>query len=192
MMTFKKVTPEEAGLTNYCAYVANCQPLDFRKDGKEIRVYPAGTQDQESGYIQCGTPEYINGWLYGAVQTINDQVRPQNPEPAGILVSVALHDNESAPDGVTFLYTKEDWIHLDAERIKADFTKVLHEAARDDSLAESIYNWADFFEECRLQLQDAGYRQLREGLGDVLNVRVHGLITIGLSCSYGVIAGLMD
>ena len=98
MMTFKKVTPEEAGLTNYCAYVANCQPLDFRKDGKEIRVYPAGTQDQESGYIQCGTPEYINGWLYGAVQTINGQVRPQNPEPAGILVSVALHDNESAPE----------------------------------------------------------------------------------------------
>lgn len=59
---------------NYPAYKHNLEPLDFYqvKDNLYL-VCRAG--DDPKNYIQTGTMEYINGWLYGAVQTACGQLR---------------------------------------------------------------------------------------------------------------------
>ena len=184
----KKVRPEDVGLTNYNAYATHYMPLEFVQLGTDIRAIPAG--GSEDDWVQHGSSEYLNGWLYGAVQAACGQCQPYPPKPAGVLVSVAFHENEDGNDldGATFLYTKEDWAHLDAERVKADFSAILAAAAHEDEgIQLSIYNWADFCEECGTQLRDAGYSRLREGLGDIQNVCLCGLVTVGLNCGYGCV-----
>ena len=57
-------------LTNLNAFNANFEMLSFRYNvnNKTIYVYNELPNNQESNYIQYGSLEYINGWLYGAVQ----------------------------------------------------------------------------------------------------------------------------
>ena len=57
-------------LTNIKAFNANFKPLYFLYDSNNKKVY-AFTEEpnsQASNYVQYGSLEYINGWLYGAVQ----------------------------------------------------------------------------------------------------------------------------
>lgn len=81
-MAYEKITAEQASLTNYAPYLVHFQPLDFfcEQEGKKKMIYafPEGHGDGNC-YIQCGSPEYINGWLYGAVQVACGQHRPLSP-----------------------------------------------------------------------------------------------------------------
>ena len=55
---------------NYKAFASNFKPITIIKRGKEYFVYKKGDEpkDGEDNYIQHGSKEYIDGWLYGAVQ----------------------------------------------------------------------------------------------------------------------------
>ncbi len=67
----KKLTEKQiAQLTNIKAFEANFEPLNFlyNSDNKKIFAYSEEPNSQASNYIQYGSLEYINGWLYGAVQ----------------------------------------------------------------------------------------------------------------------------
>lgn len=59
----------------YGAYRCYYQPLSFYKDGKVIYAASAGAKDVRRDYIQCGSAEYMRGWLYGAVQVARGQHR---------------------------------------------------------------------------------------------------------------------
>lgn len=52
---------------NYAAYKANFKPLVITKQGKNYFVYKEGAEES-SDYVQFGSKEYIDGWLYGCVQ----------------------------------------------------------------------------------------------------------------------------
>lgn len=57
--------------SNYNAFITHFEPVHITKGGKTYYVY----YDNPNNYIQCGTKEYINGWLYGCVQTVCGQAR---------------------------------------------------------------------------------------------------------------------
>ena len=63
------LSDEEVSKTfsNYKAFEANFKPLRFVKRGNEYFVYKADEKDDDN-YKQHGNKDYINGWLYGAVQ----------------------------------------------------------------------------------------------------------------------------
>ena len=52
---------------NYRAFVANFSPVTIKKNGKQYYVFKKGDEDGEH-WIQYGNKDYIDGWLYGAVQ----------------------------------------------------------------------------------------------------------------------------
>lgn len=52
---------------NYAAYKANFKPLTIVKQGKDYFVYKESA-NESSDYVQFGSKEYIDGWLYGCVQ----------------------------------------------------------------------------------------------------------------------------
>lgn len=52
---------------NYRAFVANFNPITIKKNGKQYYVFKKGDEDGEH-WIQYGNKDYIDGWLYGAVQ----------------------------------------------------------------------------------------------------------------------------
>lgn len=98
-MAYTKITAEQAGLTNYAPYLTHFQPLSFfcAKDGRKKTIFacPEGHEDAKY-YIQCGSPEYINGWLYGAVQAACGQHRPLDPKESAAKLegkTLALPDN---------------------------------------------------------------------------------------------------
>ena len=59
---------------NSNAFDFNFEPVRIEKDGKQFYVYC--TKHQET-YIQlCENIDYLNGWLYGAVQCNCKMVHP--------------------------------------------------------------------------------------------------------------------
>jgi len=64
--------------SNYSAFLVHFKPLVIQKVAKDF--YRAAYQDevdrnpQDYHYIQQGTASYIDGWLYGAVQTVCGQI----------------------------------------------------------------------------------------------------------------------
>lgn len=65
--------------TNYEAFKTHFKPLVIEKIGKDeyIASYDDELKTNSQGcyWIQRGTKEYINGWLYGAVQVACGQLR---------------------------------------------------------------------------------------------------------------------
>lgn len=57
--------------SNYTAFAVWFEPVHIVKQGKSYYVYYENLNE----WIQCGTKEYINGWLYGCVQTVCGQAR---------------------------------------------------------------------------------------------------------------------
>jgi hypothetical protein len=50
---------------NLDAYLENFEPIIIKKYNKQFYVYPEGREE----YVQfCENIDYLNGWLYGAVQ----------------------------------------------------------------------------------------------------------------------------
>ena len=64
--------------SNYSAFLVHFKPLVIQEAGKHL--YRVAYQDEidrnprEYHYIQQGTAEYIDGWLYGAVQSVCGQI----------------------------------------------------------------------------------------------------------------------
>ena len=59
---------------NYTAFAFHFAPVTILKAGRDdYTVYYGGTDPEQQ--IQKGTREYIEGWLYGAVQVARGQVR---------------------------------------------------------------------------------------------------------------------
>ena len=59
---------------NLKAYENNFSPIEIKKEdyGKGYYIFREG----EKNYIQyCYTIDYLNGWLYGAVQCINKVIK---------------------------------------------------------------------------------------------------------------------
>lgn len=63
----EKVSPDE--FSNYAPYSVHFEPLDIYRHNQTYILCPAG-KDPEESYIQTGSKDYINGWLYGATQAI--------------------------------------------------------------------------------------------------------------------------
>ena len=62
---------------NYQAFAYNFEPVAILKTGKnEYAVYYGGTDPEHQ--IQKGTREYIEGWLYGAVQAACSMVKKRD------------------------------------------------------------------------------------------------------------------
>ena len=67
----KKLSDKQLSqLTNIKPFNANFKPLYFlyNSNDKKVYVYTEEPNSQSSNYVQFGNIEYINGWLYGAVQ----------------------------------------------------------------------------------------------------------------------------
>ena len=66
---------DSSRFSNYPAYEFNLERLDFYQVGnKDIYIVcRAGGSTDEC--VQTGSQEYINGWLYGAVQAACGQLR---------------------------------------------------------------------------------------------------------------------
>ena len=59
---------------NYPAFAYHFKPVTILKTGRDdYTVYYGGTEPEHQ--IQKGTREYIEGWLYGAVQVECGQIR---------------------------------------------------------------------------------------------------------------------
>ncbi len=59
--------------SNYPAFRTHLAPVVIEKVGRND--YIAYREDDSSEHwLQRGTKEYINGWLYGAVQTVCGQI----------------------------------------------------------------------------------------------------------------------
>lgn len=54
---------------NYQAFAHHFRPLTILKTGKDNYTVFRGSPEPEN-QIQRGSKEYINGWLYGAVQAV--------------------------------------------------------------------------------------------------------------------------
>lgn len=52
--------------SNYTAFAVWFEPVHITKYGKSYYVFYENINE----WIQCGSKEYINGWLYGCVQTV--------------------------------------------------------------------------------------------------------------------------
>lgn len=67
----KQLTEKQLSqLTNIKPFNFNFKPLYFlyNINDKKVYVYTEEPNNQASNYVQFGSIEYINGWLYGAVQ----------------------------------------------------------------------------------------------------------------------------
>ena len=54
---------------NYPAFAYHFEPVTILKTGKDNYTVFRGSPEPEN-QIQRGSKEYINGWLYGAVQAV--------------------------------------------------------------------------------------------------------------------------
>lgn len=89
---FKKVNEK---FSNYPAFANHFEAVDIFQMGKDLfLICREGESDPENAYIQMGTRDYVNGWLYGAVQATCGQARRLDKTlrvltPEGILVASA-------------------------------------------------------------------------------------------------------
>lgn len=60
---------------NYPAYEFNLEPLDFYQVNNEDLYIVCRAGGSTDDCVQTGSQEYINGWLYGAVQAACGQLR---------------------------------------------------------------------------------------------------------------------
>ena len=186
-MEYKKVSAEDLGLTNYPAYAMHFQPLDFYS-GKwsrstTVRAVPAGG-DVCNAYIQSGTKEYINGWLYGAVQAACGQCQPIVPLQHGKMVSIVLEDccNDLSLGLKPFFYTGPAF---SSETLRAE----LFCLAKDSPEMDNVYNWEDFFYWNKEQLVAAGFTEMPscEYTPDFwASRRINGIISLRLDCGSSV------
>lgn len=186
-MEYKKVSAEDLGLTNYPAYAMHFQPLDFYS-GKwsrftTVRAVPAGG-DVCNAYIQSGTKEYINGWLYGAVQAACGQCQPIVPLQHGKMVSIVLEDycNDLSLGLKPFFYTGPAF---SSETLRAE----LFCLAKDSPEMDNVYNWEDFFYWNKEQLVAAGFTEMPscEYAPDFwASRRINGIISLRLDCGSSV------
>lgn len=64
---------------NYTAFSCHFQPVTILKTGKDhYTAYYGGAEPENQ--IQHGSREYIEGWLYGAVQVACGQIRKRSAE----------------------------------------------------------------------------------------------------------------
>lgn len=62
---------------NYQAFAHHFRPMTILKTGRdEYTAYYGGTDPENQ--IQQGSREYIEGWLYGAVQVACGQIRKRS------------------------------------------------------------------------------------------------------------------
>ena len=100
--------------SNYSAFRFHFGDLVIEKVGRNDYVAMRPGPDSCEDWLQRGTKEYINGWLYGAVQTICGQI---HKEPAdlpegdkqGICpvcgAEIEYHDNIKIDDGGVYEWT---------------------------------------------------------------------------------------
>lgn len=70
----KKAVDPAVEFSNYTSFEYHFQPVEILKIGRDdYAVFYGGTEHENQ--IQRGGKEYINGWLYGAVQTACGQIR---------------------------------------------------------------------------------------------------------------------
>lgn len=99
--------------------------------------------------------------------------------PSGYILSVALHGaRPSDDDSATFLYTGP---FKTEPEIMAEFRELLNEAIEnDETLVETIYNWADFVNEVPDILAKHGY--IRLWPNSEMNIHIYGAISLGFDC----------
>lgn len=68
--------------SNYRPFAYHFRPVTIIKAGKDDYVACYGNEYPDS-WVQRGTKEYINGWLYGAVQTACGQIRKKEESETG-------------------------------------------------------------------------------------------------------------
>ncbi len=71
------MTDEVEKFSNYPAFRFHFGELEIEKVGKDDYIAHRPGKDAWEHYLQRGTKEYINGWLYGAVQTICGQIHKE-------------------------------------------------------------------------------------------------------------------
>ncbi len=71
------MTDEVEKFSNYPAFRFHFGELKIEKVGKDDYIAHRPGSDAWEDWLQRGTKEYINGWLYGAVQTICGQIHKE-------------------------------------------------------------------------------------------------------------------
>lgn len=66
--------------SNYQAFRFHFGELEIKKVGKDEYLAHRPGKYAWTDYIQRGTKEYINGWLYGAVQTACGQIHKESTD----------------------------------------------------------------------------------------------------------------
>lgn len=64
---------------NLCAYLSNFDYLKIEKAdyGKGFYIYTDEQRAESKSYTQyCPSLDYLDGWLYGAVQAVNGIMKP--------------------------------------------------------------------------------------------------------------------
>lgn len=62
---------------NLNAYIANFGYISIEKDGRGFYIYTDAERKNAGSWTQyCYNIDYLNGWLYGAVQAINGIMKP--------------------------------------------------------------------------------------------------------------------
>ena len=131
---------------NYSAYASNFKPLRIVKNGKDYYVYREDDPDKNH-YIQYGNKDYIDGWLYGAVQAKQkivenkklkkDSLKESSDTPSKETIKDCIEDyreNAFGFDGI------KDYVNTQFPKHSSDFKKALIKAMRKqcESLTEDL------------------------------------------------------
>lgn len=100
--------------SNYPAFRFHFGEMVIEKAGKDDYIAHRPGSDAWEDWIQRGTKEYINGWLYGAVQTACGQIHKEPPgelkgDQKGICpvcgAKIEYEGNEQMEDGGVYPWT---------------------------------------------------------------------------------------
>ena len=131
---------------NYSAYASNFKPLRIVKNGKNYYVYREDDPDKNH-YIQYGNKDFIDGWLYGAVQAKQkivenkklkkDSLKESSDTPSKETIKDCIEDyreNAFGFDGI------KDYVNTQFPKHSSDFKKALIKAMRKqcESLTEDL------------------------------------------------------
>lgn len=106
---YKKVNEE---FSNYSSFALHYEPVDILQVAQNLFwICPEGAANPESAYIQGGSKEYVNGWLYGAVQAACGQVQRLDKTlrvrtPEGTLVASASGYTAEGYPGIDIVLRK--------------------------------------------------------------------------------------
>ena len=123
---------------NYKSFSSNFKPLTIVKRGKEYFVYKKGDEpkDGEDNYIQHGSKEYIDGWLYGAVQAKMKKLESFKAKKGKKSLNEGT-SNFFSMDGLPLLvfYTMDEVLDMEEHYIDSELSDSEYDGMDEDQLA---------------------------------------------------------